>query len=232
MIKAFVTNLGLYNQGELCGEWLSLPATKGDVEGLLARIGVDGVIYEGTFISDYEISIEGLSKHLGEYESIDELNYLAALISDMDDWEMERFKAAVVCGEYCGSVHELINLTHNLDCYELYPGVRDDEDLGRYLIEEMGFEEVPERLQNYIDYEAYGRDFHISEGGEFIDNGYVYRNNDRFNEYYNGRDDLPDEYKIFCYPDKKSVKQQLEVYGKMARLQTDAGKSEPIQAER
>jgi len=73
-----VTNLGKYNEGELCGEYLKLPATREDVQSLLARVGVDGVLYEELFITDFETDIDGLVDCLGEYESIDELNYLAA----------------------------------------------------------------------------------------------------------------------------------------------------------
>ena len=53
MIEAFVTNLGKYSEGELSGEYLKLPATKEDVKALLSRIGVDGVLYEELFITDY-----------------------------------------------------------------------------------------------------------------------------------------------------------------------------------
>ena len=35
---------------------------------------------------------------------------------------------------------------------------------------------VPEYLQNYIDYEAYGRDIALGDAGAFTDYGYVYDN--------------------------------------------------------
>ena len=60
MIEAYVTNLGKYNEGELAGEFLKLPATTEEVQALLSRIGVDGVMYEETFITDYETDIPGL----------------------------------------------------------------------------------------------------------------------------------------------------------------------------
>ena len=82
MIEAYVTNLGKYNEGELCGEWLKLPTATEDVKALFSRIGVDGVLYEEFFITDYDTQISGLN-HFGEYESIDELNYLAALLTDI-----------------------------------------------------------------------------------------------------------------------------------------------------
>ena len=61
-------------------------------------------------------------------------------------------------GEHTSSVADLINLTQNLDCFEFYPGVEDDETLGRIYVEDMEAIDVPEHLLNYFDYEAYGRD--------------------------------------------------------------------------
>ena len=45
------------------------------------------------------------------------------------------------------------------------------DDLGRYYIEELDVMQVPEHLQNYIDYEAYGRDVALEENGTFTDQG-------------------------------------------------------------
>jgi antirestriction protein len=217
MIEAYVTNLGKYNEGELCGEWLKLPATKEDIKALLSKIGVDGVLYEEFFITDYETNLAGM-QNLGEYESIDELNYLATLLAELDEWELEKFEAAAVYGDSNGSAKDLINLAQNLDCYDFLHGVESNDDLGRYLIEELGFEEIPERLENYFDYEAYGRDFSICEGGEFVDGGYIWRGYGSMIEHYNGLD-VPEECRIFAYPDppdKMPMKEQLEMYGKMA----------------
>jgi len=172
VIDAYVTNLGRYNEGHLDGEYLKLPATTEDVQALLKRIHVDGVRYEEIFITNYETTVDGLHGCLGEYESIDELNYLASLLDDMEEWEAERFAAAVDFGEY-NSAKDLINLAQNLDCFEFYSGIEDEEDLGRFYIEEMCMLEVPEHLQQYIDYEAYGRDMNLDEDGRFVNGGYV-----------------------------------------------------------
>lgn len=174
MLEAFVTNLGRYNEGCLDGEPLKLPATTEEVQALLKHIHVDGVRYEEIFITNYETDISGLRDCLGEYESIDELNYLAYLLDDMEEWELERFSAAVDFGEY-NSVSALINLTQNLDCFEFYAGIENEEDLGRFYIEEMCTLEIPEHLESYVDYEAYGRDMNLDEDGRFTAGGYVVR---------------------------------------------------------
>ena len=38
-----------------------------------------------------------------------------------------------ICGEHTSGAGDLINLVENLDCYDFYPGVGDDETLGRML---------------------------------------------------------------------------------------------------
>ncbi len=77
-------------------------------------------------------------------------------------------------------MQEIINLTENLDCYEVYPDIDDYDDLGRYYIEELEVMQVPEHLHNYIDYEAYGRDIAMDENGSFTDQGYVRDTGDSF----------------------------------------------------
>lgn len=57
------------------------------------------------------------------------------------------------------------------DCY-LYPEVATDRDLGEYLVEELGVELSKEKLLLYLDYEKFGRDVRLEEGGSFVDKGY------------------------------------------------------------
>ena len=137
LFEAYVTNLGKYNEGELVGEYLKFPTTPEEVQALLKRIGIDGVRYEEIFITDFDGDVLGLYDHLGEYENIDELNHLACVISELDQSDLEKFEAVIDSGEYTGSVKELINLAQNLDCFEFYPGVTDDETLGRIYVEDI-----------------------------------------------------------------------------------------------
>ena len=110
LFEAYITNLGKYNEGRLVGETLKFPATTEEVQALLKRIGVDGVRYEEIFITSFDGDVLGLYDHLGEYESIDELNHLAHVLSDLDQSDIEKFEAVIDSGEYTGSVHDLINL--------------------------------------------------------------------------------------------------------------------------
>jgi len=201
---AFITNLGKYNEGELIGEWVKFPTTPENMQEVMKRIGIGskddfGHPYEEYFITDYNSNVDGLTEHFGEYESLDELNYLANKISEMDRSDYDRFEAAIEYGDYTGSVKDLINLTENLDCYELIEGIHDEADLGRYYIEESGAYDTAAmgNLSNYIDYEAFGRDVALEESGQFLSAGYVVDGRDTFTEVYDGsREEIPGEYKL------------------------------------
>ncbi len=146
--------------------------------------------------------MDGLYDKLGEYESLDELNYLASKLDEMDRGEFEQFQAAMEIGDHSGSVQEIINLTENLDCYDVYPGIEDYDDLGRYYIDELDAMQVTEHLRNYIDYEAYGRDIALDESGDFTSFGYVRDTGSSFHEYYDGdRGSIPEEYRVMTFQD-------------------------------
>ena len=213
---AFITNLGKYNEGELVGEWVKFPTTAEEMKEVFKRIGIGqrddfGQPYEEWFITDYDCYVDGLYSKLGEYENLDELNYLASKLDEMSDSEYAQFQAGMEMGDHCGSLQEIINLTENLDCYEVYPDIHDHDDLGRYYIEELEVMQVPEHLQNYIDYEAYGRDVAMEENGSFTDQGYVRDTGDRFCEYYDGeRGSIPDEYRVMTFPDDLPEEEKSE----------------------
>ena len=201
--EAFITNLGKYNEGELVGEWVKFPTSAEELQKVFDRIGIGskdefGNSYEEWFISDYDCYVEGLYSKLGEYSNLNELNYLAAKLEELNDYGFERFQAAMQISDYTGSIQELINLTDNLDKYDVYPDINDHDDLGRYYIEELDAMSVPEHLKDYIDYEAYGRDIALNEAGQFTDYGYVRDTQDTFHEYYDGDiENIPEEYRLF-----------------------------------
>jgi len=205
---AFITNLGKYNEGELVGEWVKFPTTADELKKVFERIGIGseddfGNPYEEWFITDYDCYVGGLYDKLGEYANLDELNYLASKLDDMDRSEYNQFLAAMEMGEHTGSIQDLINLTENLDCYDVYPDIEDHDDLGRYYIDELEAMQVPDYLRNYIDYEACGRDVAMEEGGEFTEFGYVRDTGSRFYEVYDGdRENIPEEYRVMNFQDE------------------------------
>lgn len=203
--EAFVTNLGKYNEGQLVGEWVKFPTTEEEMQKVFERIGIGstdefGQVYEEWFITDYECPVHGVYDMLGEYESLDKLNYLASRIDEMDKWEQEKFVAIMEAGcDEVSDIDDLINVTYNLDCYDFIPDIHDESDLGYYYVHDAGIYSEKELgpLANYIDYERFGRDIAMDESGKFTDEGYIRNTGDSWNHYFDGtREDIPDEYRI------------------------------------
>ncbi|MDL2324526.1 antirestriction protein ArdA [Ruminococcaceae bacterium OttesenSCG-928-A16] len=204
LISAYVTNLGKYNEGELVGEWLPLPTTTEKVQEMLGRIGIDGIRYEEYFVTDYDVYVDGLYDHLPEYANLDELNYLAVCLEELDKWDFEKYEAVLESGMQVSSVGDAINLTDNMDCFEYLQGVHDEGDLGYYWIEDSGCYDLKGmgNLASYFDYEKFGRDIALDEGGTFTNSGYVTGGRDNFTEFYSGIEDIPEEHKVFAYPER------------------------------
>lgn len=170
-IEVFVTNLGLYNEGDLVGEWLTLPATPEAVENCLSRIGIDGKEYEEYFLTDWESETEGLCEALGvsEYSSIGDLN---TRLSDIPDIDEEGIMAAF---EHFGDLNTAIEAVtdHN---YMVFYGCHSDAEVAMNLLDEYGyFDSIPEsvraEIMSYFDYEKYARDFltiYWREDGAYI----------------------------------------------------------------
>jgi len=198
-LVVYVSSLGRYAEGRPLIEPLSLPATVEAAQSCLRHIGVDGKRYQEIHITEYTSSIPGLSACLSEHENLDELNYLAGLLLDMEPDELEKFTAAIRHGEYAGGAWELINLAQNLDCYELLPQVKSYLDYGLYLLDDMRDFTLPQEARHYFDFAEYGECAAINDGGELTPQGYIYHNGSPFTTYYDGKT-IPEQYRIFIYP--------------------------------
>lgn len=207
--SVWIGNLGRYNEGELRGAWVRFPASRETIDAVMKYIGIGeqdvfGQPYEEWFIADYDCYVKGMSGYLGEYESLDELNYLANLIEDMSEGEYETFLAAIELGDNLTGTKDLINLTYNLDGYDFFPGIDSDRRLGGYWIEEFAPEMLEEMgtMMAYFDFDTYGRDLRLSQGGMFTEHGYIAYWDNGFTEIYSGdRKDIPECYLVYCEPE-------------------------------
>lgn len=202
-IIADIANLGKYATGKLCSTTLEFPATTGQVQAALKEIGVDGLRYEEIIALEYTTKIDHLSAILSPYAHIDELNYLACRLQSLSPEDRITYSAALLHGEYSGDIKALINLTYNLDCYEVYPGVDSYEEYGRLLVDNEWEFSLPEKAKNYFDYAAYGEDTAINEGGVLTRWGYIFDNRQPFQEIY--KNAVPPEYQVFRYPIQEKI---------------------------
>lgn len=129
-------------------------------EEVAQRFGYDGEEIDVTIDSIEDLptlNCEGLTLDLANelaenLEYVDEDLVLSFIESDSSD------------PSYLASV--------DFDDCKLYPDISTDRELGEYLVEEVGVELSKEKLLLYIDYEKFGRDVRLEEGGSFVDKGY------------------------------------------------------------
>lgn len=181
MLNIYIANLGKYNEGELVGKWLELPATEQEINELMVKIGlgyfdnegeyvagleVDGIFYEEWAIHDYETDISGIE--VGEWDNIWELSDMVEELDKLDKYDMKKVEAIM---EYEG--YGIMEAIDKMDEYQLYTDITNEYDLGYYWMVESGCYEIPKHLENYIDYERFGRDITFDGRGMFTENGWL-----------------------------------------------------------
>lgn len=183
-IRAFVTNLGAYNSGELIGEWAEFPIDDDDLDELLHRIGVvkdytseelnrvpeeiRNLASEELFLTDWETDFQALHDMIGEYTSIKSLNDIAEKLEDLDEHDAE-IVSAIMQDRNCGieEAKDALNDGWFLEC-----DPDDDSDIGYRLAKEFDtLAQIPEHLQYYFDFEKYGRDFTLEASYVAVSDG-------------------------------------------------------------
>ena len=133
-------------------------------------------------------------------ENINELNYLAAALSGLDDIEKPVFNTAVDKGLHCEDVADLINLAHNTEHYTLVPDIYSDEDAGRYFMDQQTLDGgTLNFLEDYIDYEKFGRDYAADNNCFLLDDGVLLDSDGgaAFHKEYDGNVlNIPEEMRI------------------------------------
>ena len=173
---------------------LSLPATRAAIEDARyrARIetGAECIVECRSGWPEFLKRIINSTDKL----SLEEVNLLAYQISRMDEFQIETFAGAIRLYREENmdapvTMKELINLAHNLDCYEYRPGVADDRTLGNIVLENGLLDIIaglPEDVLDLLDEEKVGREMRRSEMGTFTETGYIFPNGMPPQELYDG----------------------------------------------
>lgn len=170
MIKIYVANLGKYNEGELKGAWLELPLAYDEdnfaeefKEFLEDEVGINAE-YEEYAIHDYDTNLD---ISIDEYSSVYKLNELAVRIEELSDYDVDVLKALVEIQ----TLEDALDILEDRD-FVFYEGITTPKELGEYAVSEGLFGIiVPDELENYIDYEAIGRDW--EHGMDNTSYGYI-----------------------------------------------------------
>ena len=171
IIKGYITNLGRYNEGILAYKLISFPISEEELNEALKSIGCkyvdeNGVVhnprYEEYFFSDWECEIPF---EFGEYESIADVNDIAERVEALAAYELDAL--GVILEEHTSNVDEALRIVEN-DNYITWWDCDCMADVAERMAAELGdLNNVPEHLQYYIDYEAWGRDLELK--GTFLE---------------------------------------------------------------
>jgi hypothetical protein len=154
-----------------------------------------------------------LAKHIPIDADQSELAYLSAKIIGMDDEQRNVFYAVIEGGlHYGGSVATFINITENLDCFDLESAALDESMYGAFRLESdwdiceaainrlEKSEDPSDRflvkhimlLNRCADDETYGHHAMKDDGGAFTSRGYITQGRP-LEDKYRGLQDIPAE---------------------------------------
>lgn len=108
----------------------------------------------------------------GQREDLFALNDMATAIAALSDLEQKKLTAVMEMAkpECAGEIRELAK---NLELFEFAPKVRTPAEYGRYMIQDSGHYEYDPNLEEFYDYERYGKLRMEKETGAFMEKGYV-----------------------------------------------------------
>ena len=153
---------------------LNLPVVYEAITKAFGRLGSENPDDVNIIIEDFNVDdsvwFERLCE-LAEKESIYDINTLAGAVSNAD---MDLDKLARVA-EYAGvgDAVSLASLAENLNLFIVIESVEDYGSIGRNFVNNSSGHSVPPVLENFIDYENFGRYIAEEYNGKFVDGAFV-----------------------------------------------------------
>ena len=226
-----IGNRSRLEAGDPGGYWLDMPATKEQLHEAMQSVGI-------TADNPQDFSIRGFSddpeKHIAlPYDmvcaaNVDELNFLAARIEQLDPAEIGKLNAALQQKNGFENIGQVIDFTYNVDFYVHIPEVHTYRDLGDYYLNQSGMVQMPEEWKGGIDLTAFGRNAAEQEKGAFTEYGYIVESGDEWERQFEGRE-VPEEYRIMSYPQQERGEQDKVFMDAAEAQQTETPPAEPQQ---
>ena len=226
-----IGNRSRFDAGDPGGYWLDMPATKEQLHEAMRNVGI-------TADNPQDFSIRGYSddpeKHIAlPYEmvcaaDVDELNFLAARLEQLDPAEVGKLNAALQQKNGLANIGQVIDFTYNVDFYVHIPEVHNYHDLGDYYLNQSGMVQMPEEWKGGIDLSTFGRNAAAQEKGAFTEYGYIVESGDEWERQFEGRE-VPEEYRIMSYPQPERGEQDKAYMDAAETQQADTQAAEPQQ---
>ena len=226
-----IGNRSRFDAGDPGGYWLDMPATKEQLHEAMRNVGI-------TADNPQDFSIRGYSddpeKHIAlPYEmvcaaDVDELNFLAARLEQLDPAEVGKLNAALQQKNGLANIGQVIDFTYNVDFYVHIPEVHNYHDLGDYYLNQSGMVQMPEEWKGGIDLSTFGRNAAAQEKGAFTEYGYIVESGDEWERQFEGRE-VPEEYRIMSYPQPERGEQDKAYMDAAETQQAAVQTAEPQQ---
>ena len=191
-----------FEAGTPGGVWLSMPTTTQQLHEAMKNVGITADNPQDFFINGYsspEDSPIDMPLSLIQRANVDELNFLAARLKDLDPAELPKLNAALQQKQGFENIGQVIDFTYNVDYFVHIPEVHTTRDLGDYYLNKSGMVQMPEEWKSGVDLTAFGRNAAEQEQGSFTDYGYLVKSGDEWERQFEGRD-VPEEYRVMSFP--------------------------------
>ena len=152
--------------------WLFLPMAQEEIDRALLRGGITDPADVRLRLEDSQLPNEVDVLLDMEYETLSDLNELAAAMVGLSKADMEKLGAVVMLAKP-KSAAQIKNLAESLDLFDFAPDAHTPEEYGKYMIRQSGHFDYDENLDAFYDYEKYGTERMNAEDGMFTDRGYI-----------------------------------------------------------
>ena len=222
-------NRQLYEQGK-DGVWLDMPTTTEQLQAALRQIGISADNPQDFFINGFSYP-EGqrlaLPYDMVLAADVDELNFLAARLGQLDAAEIAELNAALQNpkGGFA-SIGQIIDFTENADYYVHLPDVHTAAALGDYYLNRSGMVDMPQEWKAGIDTAQFGRHIAQQEQGAFTEYGYIVKSGDKWQRVHEGQP-VPEEYRVMAFPQPEVMRDEIKTR-QASVLTAEAPQPQPV----
>ena len=158
---------------------------------------------------------------------VDELNFLAARLGQLDAAEIAELNAALQNpkGGFA-SIGQIIDFTENANYYVHLPDVHTAAALGDYYLNRSGMVDMPQKWKAGIDTAQFGRHISQQEQGAFTEYGYIVKSGDKWQRVHEGQP-VPEEYRVMAFPQPEVMRDEIKTR-QAAVLTAEAPQPQPV----
>jgi hypothetical protein len=153
-------------------EYLYLPIKQNELNKALERLGAESLVEIHWQVEEHNIPDNLADMVVKNQSDMYALNQFAEIFKEMGQREVISLSELADFAKITDA-EELKTLASCMYEFESFPDIHTPEQYGRYMICESGRFEYDDNLEDYIDFNAYGKDKIGRETGVFTSKGYL-----------------------------------------------------------